>query len=370
MKTKKTIANMLVLLLVVSAITCVFIPMRANATTGLIALDFLNAKLLKGQYTEKGISYQEMGDSNVFVMKPGEYILLDNIDLQESIMSEEEGTYVFNLNGKTLTTNAFAVSLYIMNADVTIKGNGTITNNIGLPSVALYDGNFKIENGTFNGYFLAGSSKKDSSLVILDANMPKGICLRGEKMDAVINDGVFNSDMGAACHATEGVTLTINNGEFTSSSDGLYAVVDYTKDPQTMKNVVLPGPKSVTINGGTFKSTGEDDEAVCGGVFFSDYDNVTINGGAFIGEGNAFGGLCATVSDGSPEDKFNSFLGQGRNYSEALKVDSKDSSDGKKVYYTQGTISVTGESVSEDEKSLLHSTFDKVSKIHEESNTI
>lgn len=329
----------------VLALTLLFVPSTANAAPiSISVLDFAEAGYQPGVTTEKGITYINTAGQNFFSFEPGEYKLADDIDITGfQILTEKEGDYKFDLNGKTLTGSGITPVFYFVYGNVTVT-NGTVTNTGGGASIALHDGNCLVENVICNGVLILASQKKDSNFVVNNVTTTGELLVRGEKTTATINSGSFSDDLNAAFTITEGASVVINDGTFTSPVSAIVSNYDFSRDPATMEPITLPPAKSIVINGGTFKSTGTDADTIGSLVLFG-YENVTLNGGTFISENNALGAIVTALKTDNPKTELESFLGAGYKYNEDLTfakkiVNNVATGEDQELTYTQKVLSV------------------------------
>lgn len=339
---KKVLGVALSLLLVLSIL---FIPNNVNAAPISISVeDFVEAGNNPGVTTAKGITYINTEGLNFFSFEPGEYMLADDIDITGyQIFTEKEGDYKFDLNGKTLTGSGITPVFYFVYGNVTVT-NGTVTNTGGGASIALHDGNCLVENVICNGVLILASQKKDSNFVVNNVTTTGELLVRGEKTTATINSGSFSDDLNVAFTITEGASVVINDGTFTSPVSAIVSNYDFSRDPATMEPIILPPAKSIVINGGTFKSTGTDADTI-GSLVLLGYENVTLNGGTFISENNALGAIVTALKTDNPKTELESLLGAGYKYNEDLTfakkiVNNVATGEDQELTYTQSNVTI------------------------------
>lgn len=339
MKTRYDLRISTIVLFALVMISFAMIPVKVFAEVTLTQSDFTEAKQNPGTSTSKGISYikdEEIGDYYSF--EPGTYTLAEDITVEDDIiMIDNNGEYIFDLNGKSLIrTGDPSGFFYFVNGKLKITGNGKIEND---PSImTLIDCEAEIDNGTLSGAMTCSTDKGHSSLTINDANVDGPIWLTGENATGVINNGTFYDRLNAAFMVSDGASLTVNDGTFTSGETGLAAngITNTSADGKPAKSLV--------INGGTFKvalDAQDPDVPPIGAVCLEKCDEVILNGGTFIAEGDALGAIVATVNKGTPDEEFQNFLGTGYSYSDKLQL-KKTGTEG--FYATQNNISVVAES--------------------------
>lgn len=365
----------------------VFIPfVKVNAISEVVELsqaDFDEALALGGEPTAKGISYDSEYDD--FILAEGEYKLLEDIYFTYASIYVSDGDFVIDLNGKTISSGEDDATIGFVNGNLTIKGNGTVSNeagestfytlendegktsNIVLEDVTFsYDAyiryanatiknvnfseytyirnsNVTIEDAVFNGKTTVNNSTLNiksfeanddiefngCELTIEDAKVNGQVDISEETV-ATINGGTYQNDSHTIIVAN-GATLIINDGTFISND--AYAI-------NTLALPVYPdyymGPiaKYLEINGGTF--TGYY-LAVC----FSDVEKALLSGGTFKSINDDSGALEILIKDGSaPEDVYNAMLAEGSIWSDELEITNTYNIDNYYWYETQKEISV------------------------------
>lgn len=185
----------------------IMLPFSVNAATVNSVDEFIN--------TLGGSEYAKIVD--------GEIVLEKNIKLNENI-SLESGTYVLDLNGKTIQddTNVKDYIIQLNDATLTINdsiGNGTIKSTVENRTLWVESkGILNINNGNFEGYDTI-ISYNGSSIKINDGNFDataSAFVYYGGNV--TINNGTFKSNNRTTLHLATGPdsneTLTINDGYF------------------------------------------------------------------------------------------------------------------------------------------------------------
>lgn len=212
-------------------------------------------------------------------------------DITDSITIPSGATVTIDLNGHSITnTSTSGGRKFINRGNLTIKGNGTITNLEGSTVYGLIDnyGTLTVEGGNF-----------------IDNGAGDGSSIKNRGGVVIIKGGTFKSTASGTGNAniySDG-TLTIADGIcFESKSERAYSVIVNTGSA-TIGDISVSGTHgafginggSITINGGTYTAQNFY------GIWItnnSQITNVTINGGNFTG--NKYG-LYSSVDDGKQD---------------------------------------------------------------------
>ena len=208
-------------------------------------------------------------------------------DITDSITIPSGATVTIDLNGHSITnTSTSGGRKFINRGNLTIKGNGTITNLEGSTVYGLIDnyGTLTVEGGNF-----------------IDNGAGDGSSIKNRGGVVIIKGGTFKSTASGTGNAniySDG-TLTIADGiSFESKSERAYSVIVNT-GTATIGDISVSGVHgglginggTVTVNGGTYTAQNFY------GVWItnnSDITDVTINKGNFTGKY----GLYSSVDDG------------------------------------------------------------------------
>jgi len=318
---------------IVLALAILAIPTNAFAATELYQADFDEAIEAEEYPTSKGIYYDSYyGD---FEFDPGEYTIMENIDLGENSFYVGEGEFVFDLNGKTITSAEYEATFGFYNGQLTITGNGTIENTAGdstFEAYIPYEDN-TVEITIESGEFIGGIEFYGTTdAVIVDATV-EGPVVINSGSNVTIQDGTYTAENSDAIYVWDGSSVTINGGTFTSPYNALTAENGENYDYETGEWVVGKNPAKVVICGGTF--TGGES-----GIVLFNVDQIVLKGGTFemTGEGDYPKGAISATAEG--EDVFLSFLGDGFVYSEGLQLTPFDEEEYQGALYTQSLLSV------------------------------
>lgn len=228
----------------------------------------------------------------------GEITLTEDVTLTETFVVEDE--VVLNLNGHTLDTTA-GDTIYVKNTGtLTIKGDGTVTNNIHQKAPLFNNGITTIDGATLTRN---DTAKTNTYYVILNHGTMT------IKNATVTNPGVFSSlvangyyDFTNTADERKGYVvgtnqeypeLTIDGGTFdggmnTIKNDDNAIVTINDGTFKNSKQVSLQNHNEAYINGGTFETpTGDDKTNIYVGNAGSDSVNkgiLVINGGTFNAE--------------------------------------------------------------------------------------
>lgn len=211
-------------------------------------------------------------------------------DITDSITIPSGSSVTIDLNGHSITnTSTSGGRKFINRGNLTIKGNGTITNLEGSTVYGLIDnyGTLTVEGGNF-----------------IDNGAGDGSSIKNRGGVVIIKGGTFKSTASGTGNAniySDG-TLTIADGVcFESKSERAYSVIVNTGSA-TIGDISVSGTHgafginggSITINGGTYTAQNYY------GIWItnnSQITNVTINGGNFTGRY----GLYSSVDDGKQD---------------------------------------------------------------------
>ena len=268
--------------------------------------DFLAAVDSPGTKTAKGILYEKEGEKESFSLEPGEYKFAENVSLGKSFI-KCKGEYVFDLNGKELSNAGLTALLMFDDSNAKVTGNGTI--KCEAAGISAIDSNVVIEDTTLDSVLTFLSDKRKADLVINNSKVMNNTFIHGINAVATINSGEFyGGEYGnTSCTVTDKATVIINDGLFESDSCAIEA--------NNKGDLSLPAGK-VVINGGTFKSSGTDEDCL-GTLAFISVDKVELNGGTFTYEGSKFGPVSTVYERGKDvKEVFNAILGEGCTYSE------------------------------------------------------
>ena len=318
-------------------ITFVFALMVLAPFSVFAATEITNADLetAKGGTPTKGITYDNEFDW--YSVAEGEYIFGEDINIGTSTLGVEDATVVFDLNGKTLTceSDEYGAIEVFKNANVTIKGNGTITSPI--PVFGYDESIVSIENGTFNGEVRSHGHEDSQGIHYSYFNIKNGTfkaALHFEYANVVIDNGTFDTTEANqdAVYVNSGASIEINGGTFKSVSNGLMVEPGGYYDSQLGEFVSGANPKSVVINAGTFTGVEEsgigafsvDSLEINGGTFtggmvglwFNDVDKITLAGGTYKATSNDAMG--AITTNGEDTSALTAILGDGCSYDPAM----------------------------------------------------
>ncbi len=184
-------------------------------------------------------------------------------DIKDGIVVKS-GNVVLDLAGFNISNESSKDTIKIeKGATLTIKGNGTVTNNSNNKAVIYNDGKVVIESGIYS----RENTEGNSYYVILNHGEMK------------INGGTFKINAG--------ISSLIDNGWYTpeENTDGAMAVLTIDGGNFLMENndkyIKNDDYGVITVNGGEF-TMNMPSSAVIGNMgFYSGKEKVTINGGTF-----------------------------------------------------------------------------------------
>lgn len=176
--------------------------------------------------------------------------LLDNVDAYWPEITFPAGSYVFDLDGRSLLRISIITKA---NSFLTIKGNGAVTGSFSVTA----DGSVTIENGVFNNTSVTGEGEvtiKDGTF-----NGSIGATLRIGCKSGRIEGGKFagvsdeNNNYGCSVEfaGKEGSSLTITGGEFTGGKGELVNVGEVYAAPLSISGE-SGSVGTVRIENGTF----------------------------------------------------------------------------------------------------------------------
>ena len=198
---KRLIIGVLCVALVIGFIPNFNAPINAaSETIHLTQADFNKAK--DGTPT-KGITY----NSGVYFLNAGSYILDENI-AEVQYLSIYSGSTVIDLNKKSLSARLFVCGSDEGIPNVTIKGDGTITNGVESAegaTVTINGANFGRELNAFNkGIFIINSAVVNAEYFAIYID---------KTSKATINGGKFSAG-NAGLHICAGSSVSLSGGTF------------------------------------------------------------------------------------------------------------------------------------------------------------
>ena len=322
MKNQKTV------LMVLLALALILIPINVLATTELYQENFDSAIEAHEFPTEQGITFELNGESQgVFSFAPGEYKIMENINLGEKLISIGGGEFKFDLNGKKITSSAKYNTFDISDGALTITGNGTIENTNDYSAFAAYtDESDAIINATIeNGTFIGGLDLYNSKNIMIEDATVVGPVIISNCASVTIQNGAYTSDVLNAIEINDCSSVTINGGTFNGTKN--YAL--------GTSNFLGGNVAKVVICGGIFTGS-------YGALHLIDVDSVVLKGGTFIANGEAPVG--AIISNKTGEEAFLNFLGEGFRYSEKLVITEHEDYAGP-YSSSQNSISVCAKNI-------------------------
>lgn len=232
---------------------------------------------------EEGIEIGDNYYARMYTISPGEYILGEDIDLNQTCnIFLDNGDFTFNLNNKTLNNGRIVTN----NATLTIDAEGIVSNGLRV----FNNSNATIKNGTFNGTVEIKSSK----VLIEYANI--------------------NSQSSNAIALSNDAELEILDGSFKSS--------DYADALRIEANSV----KSLIIKGGSFTGGEHGFRSDT-----NDFDTVLLQGGTYIGSESAI--MIYTQSEEEANNALMNLLANGYVYLPEISTEIDEFDDGTDYVY-------------------------------------
>ena len=257
-----------------------------------------------------------------YLLEPGEYKFVEDINLDDHIIALYSGSYVFDLNGKTILFDNEFPGIHSYDSEIVIKGNGIIKSVDAMldPEILDFSNSIvTIENGEFQGTIRvetidSGNSDKESLLTI---NSGKIGTLYVNDSEAIINDGEIDSFIleyyYPAITVGDNSKITINGGTFSGNS-GIVSQSDSA---------------SIIINGGSFEGG-----SLGYGVSINKETKLNISKGTFSG------GKAGIMIFDAEDDDFANILSKDSKYSPELVISRIEFSENSYALATQKEISV------------------------------
>lgn len=313
------------------------VPSKVMAATIEIGQEDLEAAQASGSTpTDKGLTYTSGTGFGAYYLSTGEYRLTEDLTIDGKIfVVTSDETVTFDFNGKTInvtnpaTVNYSPYPVLLSDGILTVTGDGKMIFTDTYYQELVGNGKTTIENGTFQSVSLNGEAIINGGTFKNTGNgAPLNLC-----GDITINGGTFTAngassvyfyDIDNEYNPQEKYTLTINGGTFTSTYDN---------------GIEIMGGKAININGGTFSGG-------VSGIALSNDTVVTLKGGKFSAtsedETLVKGGI--TVYDKTVD--ITKYLASGYEFSPKIETTTKDISETYTVIYTQKEVLV--QKISED----------------------
>lgn len=298
----------------------------ANYTVG--QADFDNVKAAGAGETLNGIEYDvaNISGNNVdMYFLDGDYTLSSNIALGNGVIIISEGkTASLNTAGYSIETTYYDYPMIEVTGTFSINGGGTLSSGYG-QAIMGYSGSTTTV-GTITSYGVI-ANQSNSTLTITGATITKpemGAAYLGTVGGTlIINSATVNSGWNDSIYVYGGSVVTINGGTFTTTGEDTAGLLSEEK------------ASSITINGGTFSGGSA-------GVVLN-ADTISLTGGTFIYTGTDMYGAIGVVSDDN--SIFDSIITNNKVYSNEFEVETKNSI----VYTNVAELSVTAEEPDEEE---------------------
>ncbi|MBQ9318421.1 MAG: hypothetical protein IJR82_02185 [Bacilli bacterium] len=280
-----------ILLSILFAFLLIVIPSKALALTNLTQEDFDEVN------EEKGISISE-GDEYYLILESGEYVLDENIELNDLIVIPDKEEVSIDLNGKMISRKGEYPFVFGIDGKLTLTGKGNVGKEVeelaedSEDAVVMesYHGELIIDDIIVNGIVESNYGK----LTIKKGTFNDVIYFNTSKL--TIEDGIYNGlILGGK------LDVTINGGKFNKSLRPLgigIAIDDEADEPSQEEAKELTAAPAITYMGGMIEPMPIDDddtETLINSLVINDgefeggmaalriwgMDNVTINGGTF-----------------------------------------------------------------------------------------